>query len=47
MALKARAPNAGVSWRTVERAKARFKVTSQKEGDGPWTWRLPERLPTS
>lgn len=40
--LKEAAKDAGLSWRTIERAKRDLEITAEKDGfDGPWTWRLP------
>lgn len=39
--IKAAAENAGLAWRTVERAKTDLKIKPKQEGDG-WYWRLPE-----
>jgi len=33
---------AGLSWRTIERAKDRLGIRSKKDGSGPWMWHLPE-----
>ena len=43
LSLRAAAQAAGVSWRTLERAKASLGVKSVKLGfdDGRWVWRLP------
>ncbi|MDA0995046.1 MAG: AAA family ATPase [Proteobacteria bacterium] len=41
--LKKLAAEAGHSWRTVERAKARLKMPSKKDGmTGPWLWWHPD-----
>ena len=42
--LQATARSAGVSWRTLERAKASLSVKSVKRGfdDGGWVWQLPD-----
>lgn len=43
--VKARAAEAGFSWRTVERAKARCRVRSKKDGmSGPWLWWHPDDI---
>jgi len=42
--IKAEARDAGISWRTLERAKAELKVESFREGfgnEGGWCWRMP------
>ena len=39
VAIKAGAVAAGISWRTVERAKAQLKVWAYKDGEG-WYWKL-------
>lgn len=44
-ALKKRADEAGIGWRTLERAKRRLRVKTEKRGgpgnkSGPWMWRL-------
>jgi archaellum biogenesis ATPase FlaH len=43
--IKRTSTQAGLSWRTVERAKARLGIISERHGgvgaDGCWTWRLP------
>jgi len=44
-ALQAMANEAGLSWRTIERAKARLKIEVDRIGFGKagrWYWRLPE-----
>lgn len=41
--LKDAAAGAGLSWRTVERAKTELGVESEKDGwDGPWRWTMPD-----
>lgn len=41
--LKASAMDAGLSWRTVNRAKKKLRIDVQKDGfTGGWRWRLPE-----
>lgn len=41
--LKAAAKDAGLSWRTVERAKKEMGVEARKRGfAGPWCWELPD-----
>jgi putative DNA primase/helicase len=42
--LKARAKDAGVAWRTVERAKRKLEVSAHKDKDaaGAWRWSLPK-----
>lgn len=41
--LKGAANDAGIAWRTVERAKESLKVEARKEGFGTgWVWVLPE-----
>ena len=43
--LKAEATKAGISWRTVERAKSELAVKSEKTGyDGEWRWHLPKSI---
>ena len=37
------AREAGISERTLKRAKADLRVKSTKEGDGSWTWSLPPK----
>ena len=41
--LRAAAHAAGVSWRTMERAKKQLGVTTTKQGfdEGVWVWKLP------
>jgi putative DNA primase/helicase len=34
------AKGAGISWRTIERAKAKAGVESEKDGLMGWTWKL-------
>lgn len=44
--LKRAAANAGISWRTVERAKKALGVESVRHGfgaDGTWRWELPDK----
>lgn len=36
------AKDAGVSERTLKRAKSNLKVNSEKEADGSWSWALPD-----
>ena len=43
--LKAEATAAGISWRTIERAKSELGVKSEKTGfDGEWRWHLPKSV---
>jgi putative DNA primase/helicase len=42
--VRTEAEDAGIAWRTVERAKSRLGISSAKKHDtmeGPWLWRLP------
>lgn len=39
------AKDAGVSERTLKRAKSNLKVNSEKEADGSWSWALPDEDP--
>lgn len=43
--LKAEADDAGISWRTVERAKSKLGVRSEKDhaAGGEWRWEMPAR----
>ncbi len=41
--VKKNAREADVSERTLKRAKQELRVRSEKESDGSWTWRLPEK----
>ncbi len=48
-AIKAEASAAGVSWRTIERAKAELGVIAERmssgnTGGGHWEWRLPDHV---
>jgi len=39
----AEATGAGLSWRTIERAKAELRITARKDGPhNGWTWALPQ-----
>ena|SRR6266851_3357949 len=45
-ALRKLAEEAGIGWRTLERAKQRLQIKAEKRPgpgnkNGPWTWRLP------
>jgi len=42
-AIREEATAAGMTWRTVERAKVRLRVLARKSGlAGPWGWELPQ-----
>lgn len=41
--IRAEAKAAGISDRTLDRAKERLPVHSKKHGQGPWTWELTEK----
>ncbi|MDX6648156.1 MAG: putative primase/helicase [Solirubrobacteraceae bacterium] len=41
--LKTRADDAGLSWRTVERAKGKVHAKARKVGTGGWVWELPDK----
>jgi hypothetical protein len=41
--VKEQAKDAGISWRSIERAKPTLGVKSKKQGmDAPWVWALPD-----
>jgi hypothetical protein len=44
-AIKKSAREAEISERTLRRAKQVLGVRSEKEGDGSWTWSLPDKEP--
>jgi hypothetical protein len=43
-AIERRASEAGISARTLKRAKQNLDVKSKKQSDGSWTWELPVKV---